>query len=157
MKLIIWMASVILLTTVTAHAQQGSNEPLYNNTTPAAIPATPAGADDSTIGKPTWRNDINIFAVRDFVKRFDDPANARWYKIGQEGYVIKFEEPGTSYRVSYNSRGAWVYTIKTYTEKQMPRDIRRLVKTTYFDDIITQVEEIEQINGNSAYKRRYRL
>ncbi len=37
-----------------------------------------------------------------------------------------------------------MYTIRVYSEKQLDRSIRGLVKSTYYDYTINEVKEIEQ-------------
>jgi len=99
--------------------------------------------EDFGFYRPEYMNNINVSAVRDFVKRCHEPGGARWYKLKDASLVVKFERPDTAFRVAYNRRGGWIYTIRTYHEKQMPRDIRALVKSTYYDYTITQVDEID--------------
>jgi hypothetical protein len=35
--------------------------------------------------------------------------------------------------VGYNFNGSWSYTLKKYTENNMPADVRDIVKSTFFD------------------------
>ena len=54
--------------------------------------------------------------------------------------------------VTYNRIGDWQYTIVNYDEKKLPEDIRAMVKSTYYDYAITQVEEIvQQIQNEPSY------
>ena len=101
-------------------------------------------SDSSTI-QPDYLNNVSVSAVRDFVHRFKQATNTRWH-IMEGGYIAKFELPGFAFQVVYDKRGQWVYTIRTYTEKQLARDLRGLVKSTYYDFSIIQVQEIEQYN-----------
>lgn len=100
---------------------------------------------DSSQLQPGYLNSISVSAVRDFIHRFKQAVNTRWHLI-DDGYIAKFELQGTSYQVAYDKRSQWVYTIRTYNEKQMARDLRGLVKSTYYDYSIIQVKEIEQFN-----------
>jgi hypothetical protein len=105
-------------------------------------------ADDSKFLKPEFINNISVNAVRDFIKRFTERSDTRWYKLPDGSFLARFEDTNIAYRAAYTSRGAWIYTIQTYHEKQLPRDVRAQVKSTYYDYAITQVEEINHINND---------
>jgi hypothetical protein len=53
--------------------------------------------------------------------------------------------------VFYDNKGRWVYTIKWYGEKDLPRSVRTLVKRTWYDHTITQVDEVLQGNAPVVY------
>lgn len=95
-------------------------------------------------------NNISIKAARDFAERYPDVRDARWY-IAKDGFIVRFALDSIETRTAYNLRGAWVYTIKTYTEKKMARAVRHLVKSTYYDCTITQIEEIDRPDEQTVY------
>jgi len=85
---------------------------------------------------------IHVKAMRDFLKRDKPAANAEWM-IVENGFVVKYTDKNNSHcRSVYNSRGQLAYTIKQYFEGNMPRDVRGMVKSQYYDYTITLVEEI---------------
>lgn len=88
-----------------------------------------------------YLNDINIRAVRDFTQRFKETPDVKWYKL-KNGYVAQFFSDSIQTRADYNMHGHWLITIRYYKEKEMPRDIRSLIKSTYFDYTIMLVKEI---------------
>ena len=100
---------------------------------------------DSSVVQPGYLNSISVSAVRDFVHRFKQATNTRW-NIIDGGYVAKFDLPAMEFQVGYDKRGEWTYTIRTYHEKQMARDVRGMVKSIYYDFSIVQVKEVEQFN-----------
>ena len=85
--------------------------------------------------------DINARALKEFSKTFKTAANATWYEI-KDGFIAKFKDDGIETRVGYNHKGRWMSTIRTYTEANLPRDVRRLVKSTYYDYSIFLVQEV---------------
>jgi hypothetical protein len=95
-------------------------------------------------------NNISIKAARDFAARYPDVEDARWF-IAKNGFIVRFELDSIDSRSAYNLRGAWVYTIKVYPEKKLARSIRHLVKSTYYDYTITQIEEIDRPNEHKVY------
>ena len=62
--------------------------------------------------------------------------------IGDSDYFI--------YRVDYE-KGHWLHTIRTYDEKELPEEIRHLVKSSYHDHDISFVLEIEKPRDTFTY------
>ncbi|MBS1661536.1 MAG: hypothetical protein JST68_10850 [Bacteroidetes bacterium] len=84
-----------------------------------------------------------VRATRDLWKRIGDQKNEAWYKL-PTGYLATFKEGAVDSRFVYDARGRWIYTMLTYTEKEMPRDVRKSVKSIYFDYSIGWVKEVRQ-------------
>jgi len=95
-------------------------------------------------------NNIHIRAVRDFLKRYKDVPDAEWVVI-DEGFVVKYAGNGRRCRTVYNKNGLYLYTIRQYAEALMPRDVRAIVKSRYYDYIITLIEEIERPSTPIVY------
>ncbi len=95
-------------------------------------------------------NSISTKAARDFVERYPDVENARWF-VAKNGFIVRFTLDSCDTRSAYDMRGNWVYTIKVYSESKMPRNIRHLVKTEHYDFTITQIEEIDRPNEPIVY------
>ncbi len=97
-----------------------------------------------------YMNSLNTRALRDFLKKYENAADVVWYAV-KDGFVVRFRVDSTHGRSAYDKRGQWIYTIKQYSEKFMPRDVRHIVKSSYYDYAITLVEEIEQPNHPVRY------
>jgi hypothetical protein len=93
--------------------------------------------------RPATSDSRVIKAVRNFWQTFGDSKNETWYYL-PEGALAEFQENGVSYRVSYSKKGEWVYTLKQYTEKELPEDVRAQVKSVYYDYRIGWVKEVDQ-------------
>jgi hypothetical protein len=94
---------------------------------------------------------VHTRAMRDFLKRDKTASNVDWM-IVETGYVAKYtDENNSNCRTVYNSRGGFVYTIRQYYENKMPRDIRHIVKSEYYDYTITLVEQIEETRRPLVY------
>ena len=87
-------------------------------------------------------NEINSRAIRDFMKRYDYMPREKWTKV-INGYVAFFEKDEIKFKVSYNIKGYWMSTMRTYAEKYLPSSIRHPVKSAYYDFNIYLVREIE--------------
>ena len=83
--------------------------------------------------------------VRNFWHMFGESMNEKWYAIPRDGgFLAEFREKGIAYKVFYDKKGNWVYTLKEYTEKELPADVRAMVKSVYFDYPIAWVKEVNQ-------------
>jgi hypothetical protein len=90
------------------------------------------------------RNDVNSNALRHFLKHFNDASTEKWYAT-RDLVVALFSFGDVDYRVDYNSRnGNWIETFRTYSEAKMSADLKEVVRSSYHDYTIFQVQEIEQ-------------
>ena len=89
--------------------------------------------------KQRWR--IELGRTLQHSKIFVD--DVQWFPV-KEGNLVRFKQDSTACRVFYDSRGRWVYTVKWYGEKEMPKRVRALIKSTWYDYTITQVDEVHQ-------------
>src|SRR5262249_180736 len=88
------------------------------------------------------RNMVNPKAVRDFMRSYKSVSNEKWYEL-PDALVVMFNCGSIKYRVDYDKRGIWLHTIRIYDENTLPKDIRHLVKSSYYDYVIRLVHEIE--------------
>src|SRR5882724_11093897 len=101
---------------------------------------------------PTYLNDINTHATRDFLRRFDNPVDVKWHKE-KGGYIATCILRDIKTTIAYNRKGDWVYTIKYYTESKLPREVRAFVKSVYYNNKITKVKKIVQkIKNEPVYQ-----
>ena len=84
-----------------------------------------------------------VRAERDFIRKEGDGKEEKWYKT-DEGFLAEFD----SGRYFYDRKGNWRYSILEYGEFGLPEDVRRLVKSTYFDFAISRVQ---QVNGTQGF------
>ena len=87
-------------------------------------------------------NTVNAKAVKDFRGRFSKITGEKWFTI-PDGFITYFKQEGLTTRVFYNRKGQWQYTLKFYHEDNLPGNIRKIVKSTYYDCAITIIEEVE--------------
>lgn len=93
------------------------------------------------------RNYVSTRAIRDFMDRFDKVENAMWFSIPSGGFESYFVQDGYGDRVIYDKKGFWLFSLITYGENKLPRDIRAAVKSIYYDLQITLVIEIQAMTG----------
>jgi hypothetical protein len=131
MKNVIVTSIAIVLFCGAVTAQQINRAPLTDNLQSLHMSSLPI-------------NKVHVKAMRDFLKRDKAAANADW-TVADNGYVVKYTGKNNSRcRTVYSSRGDFLYTIRQYYENDMPRDVRGIVKSEYYDYTITVVDEIEE-------------
>jgi hypothetical protein len=86
---------------------------------------------------------VNAKALRDFKRNYPNAEMVQWFEI-QNGYQAKFNSDGINHLVTYNLKGNWQYTILYYEEKNLPSEVRSIVKRTYYDYRITGIEEVHE-------------
>lgn len=99
--------------------------------------------------KTLWGT-ISIKALRNFKTSFEGAANEKWF-ITANGFIVKFSLDNNSSRASYDKKGNWKYTLQQYAEDKLPIDVRKLIKTSYYDHQITLVEDIDILAGGKYY------
>lgn len=84
-----------------------------------------------------------VKATAQFWKTFGESRGEKWYPLSN-GFLAEFTENNIQVKVVYGQTGNWVYTLRQYTAKELPADIRAQVKSWYYDDTITWVKEVIQ-------------
>ena len=84
-----------------------------------------------------------VRATRDFWERAGDPTDTRWYKLAA-GYMAEYYEGATQAHYLYDQKGNFSYSMLTYTEKEMPAEVRHLVRSNYYDFTIGWVKEVNE-------------
>jgi hypothetical protein len=97
-----------------------------------------------------YTNAISTRAKRDLYTRYKNAANEKWTSTN-EGFNASFTSGEIKYRVYYNKKGYRLFTIRSYPEKYLLKDIRTQVRSSYFDYNIRWVEEIEKIFNPLVY------
>lgn len=92
---------------------------------------------------------ISTKAVKDFTKKYKNAEHAGWFVI-EDGYLAEFKKGGIKTNVYYNRKGLWIGNVRSYFEVNLPRDIRHLVKSTYYDYTINYIQEIT-VDRNIVY------
>lgn len=90
-----------------------------------------------------------VRATRDFWDRVGDRNTARWYKLAN-GFMAEYHEGTTQADFLYDQKGNFAYSMLTYTEKEMPADVRHLVRSNYYDFTIGWVKEVNE-SDTKAY------
>jgi hypothetical protein len=95
-------------------------------------------------------NELNTRAVRNFTRDYKNVTDAKWFKLSKGYFVVYFTMDGIKTTAVYNNGGYCERIFRDYREDKLPRQIRHLVKSTYYDFSIYLVHEVT-INDITAY------
>lgn len=91
---------------------------------------------------PMDASTINVKAIKSFKRSYKSIGNEQWSKIA-DGFAAFFDDNGVSNVIYYDKKGNWAGDLKGYHEDHMNKDVRDLVKSTYFDYKINYVNEVQ--------------
>ncbi len=86
-------------------------------------------------------------ALNAFSKSFPDATDARWSRV-EKRFVVDFIKDKKSHKNLYTAKGNLIYSLCYGSEKDLPRDIRKIVKREYIDYNITQAVEANEDSRN---------
>jgi len=96
----------------------------------------------AAINGETNTANVNTRALKDFTKSFKGAENVSWFAM-KDGFIACFKDDGVESKAYYDQKGRWTATIRTYKEDKLPRDVRKQVKSTYYDYAINQINEVK--------------
>jgi hypothetical protein len=82
-----------------------------------------------------------------FSSFFKDATIVSWYEIDKK-FLIKFIQDDRENRALFTKGGQLVYHICYGNEQFLPFDVRKLVKSNYYDQQITRVLKVNQDRRN---------
>jgi len=94
-------------------------------------------------------NERNSQAVRNFARDFKNVSDARWIKSAN-GFVVYFLQDNIQNWIVYNEKGSQEFMIRDYYEEKLPRNVRHIVKSAYYDFSIFCINEIT-VKGVTTY------
>jgi hypothetical protein len=96
-----------------------------------------------------YTNNINARVLRSFQDSYGEVPDAKWFKA-DEGFGVIFKHNGINKTIYYNLNGSVNTEILYYAEDQLPKEVRHLVKSHFYDYAITYVTEVHK-NGATAF------
>jgi len=135
--------AIALFTSVNGQVEKPSLESNYNEIIFNDTKANPVTTKDGSIVH------INTNALKEFKKSFKDADKTNWSEI-QHGFLAKFKTNGVQTRAFYDPKGRWTATIRTYSQDKLPGEVRKLVRSNYYDYSIYVVNEVI-VGDKTAY------
>lgn len=88
-------------------------------------------------------------AMKHFTSNYGDDTKENW-STKSDGYRATFRKDGVVHLVDYNKKGKLMSTIRIYNETVLPKNIRKIVKSTFYDFDIVSVAELS-LSNNLVY------
>jgi hypothetical protein len=82
-----------------------------------------------------------------FQSTFKNAVNPTWYRLDKD-YLVKFITGDMNNQALFRRNGALVYQISYGHENNLPKEVRRLVKSNYIDFNIVQAINVQEDNRN---------
>jgi hypothetical protein len=114
--------------------------------TNSTLPANNLTKDLASEEPAAALSSINEKAAKHFSKSYDKQSNASWFAL-DDGFVAIFSEDGIKTKAYYDPKGRPVGEVRTYKEDKLPKEIRHMVKSTYYDFNIIVVNEVSVGNA----------
>jgi hypothetical protein len=95
-------------------------------------------------GNPGARKNENTFlddARKDFNKNFRNAEDVYW-SATKNAISVQCKIDGMPVRIFYDCKGRWTATIRTYGQDKLPADVRKQVRSSYYDYTIYIVNEV---------------
>lgn len=84
---------------------------------------------------------VKAKVMRSFISLFADAANVKW-TTGNGQYFVSFTQNDKLCNAAFTSDGALVRSLQYGTEKDLPREVRKLLKSNYLDYKIDAVTDL---------------
>ena len=84
-------------------------------------------------------------ALKSFQSSFKNYAGANWYQVGKH-FLATFEADGKKQKALFTKNGAMIYSIAYGFEKDLPAELRKQIKSNYFDQTIGMAIEVNENN-----------
>jgi hypothetical protein len=99
----------------------------------------------------THLNELTISsrALKDFAYTHKNVTGEVWAK-GKDGFSVRFISGDVRTTIYYDKKGNWTGSLKCYGEEKMPREIRHVVKSTYYDYNIVYTQEVETTDSDGV-------
>jgi len=93
---------------------------------------------------------VNTKAEKKITKTYKNATDINWYYLNNSHLMVRFFDNGIQTKIFYNRKGNELAMVRYYTEDKLPNEVRRLVKSTYYDFNIFLVIEVT-VGNQTAY------
>jgi hypothetical protein len=88
---------------------------------------------------------VNQKVSNAFQASFKDAVSPTWYRLNKD-YLVEFITGDMNNRALFKKNGALIYQISYGHENNLPKDIRRILKSNYVDYNIVQAINVKEDN-----------
>lgn len=102
------------------------------------------------ISNPDYIININAKVLRSFHESYGEVADTRWFRT-VNGFGVVLKHNGMNKTIYYKRNGIVDTEIFYYTEDLLPKEVRHLVKSNFYDYAITHVTEVHKNDATAFY------
>lgn len=85
---------------------------------------------------------INKKMARDFGNHFSEATDIGIFTDAFENTLVNCKVNGIQNRITYSKKGSFVSNLRYYYQDSLPKDVRHLVRSTWYDYAIAYVVEV---------------
>ena len=93
-------------------------------------------------------SDVPQDVVKNFNSKFPDAEEIEWEKEDDNEWEAEFEQSGTEYTASFDSKGAWLETERYVKETDLPLLVLESLKANYVNYKIEEIAYVEKDTNN---------
>lgn len=93
---------------------------------------------------------INAKVLRSFHESYGEVPDSRWFRT-DNGFGVVLKHNGMNKTIYYKRNGMVDTEIFYYTEDLLPKEVRHLVKSNFYDYAITHVTEVHKNDATAFY------
>ena len=86
---------------------------------------------------------VNAQITKSFTADFKDAVGVKWYKLNKN-YLATFITGDMNNSALYGKHGYLIYNIGYGQEKNLPKEVRGVIKSVYYDYKITSIIKVNQ-------------
>lgn len=89
---------------------------------------------------------VKAKVIRSFLHSFTGATEVKW-SLDNGRYFASFNQNNKLCKALFDGTGGLIFSLRYGTEKDLPRDVRKLIKSTYFDyaiDVVTEVDTMDR-------------
>jgi len=136
--------SLILIVTLGSSAYANSNVTAKRTVTASDFRQAKAFYNNNNDSSRLRSNEVSRKAIQHFNELYKN-SNPSWQRLGNN-FLATLVQDNKYIKALFAPNGFLYYHISSGSERDMPGDVRRLVKSTYFDYTITSVKQVTSDN-----------
>ncbi len=141
----VFVTLFIMLCVGYTHAQQNADHNWLVSASSASALFSSVTPSFASLSKPPDEIKVSPKALQSFMQLYQNSESVSWAK-NNKSYLVTFNQDNKKYRVVMGENGKLIYSICYMQEKDMPFDVRKIVKTVYYDYAINVALQVKQDN-----------
>lgn len=85
---------------------------------------------------------VNSKVMRSFLRSFNGATEVKWSESNGR-YFASFKQAGSLCKALFYGQGGLAFSLRYGTEEELPRDVRKQIKSTYVDFMIGVVTKVD--------------